>query len=451
MFFSTITITLFLIYLLFQLLYIVVPLIYKNKIHPDTKLPEKGISVLVPAYNEEVVIESCINAIVNVNYEHFEAIIINDGSKDSTFSVLKEKLDLESIHREKAGKLFHNAVKGVYRSKTFPKVYVIDKENGGKADALNTGIEYSTHEIVITLDADSILDIESLKYINAYFYDSKIAAAGGTVLVAQGVKNEGALVKPVFNAAGLIKHQIIHYFYGFYIKKLTQSAFNSIVVIAGAFGAFRKNILFDVKGYRNTVGEDMDITLKIHRYIRENRLQSKLIYAPEAVCYTECPSSLRDFLKQRFRWQRAFMDCVFEYWKDLFKGLSTPLSLFFLVDGLLLGTLTSFPTLLAPFILIAAWDNAFLTLVLFLVASIIATIENFISLSIGRNYGFSFSVRNYLYISFFLFIDALSYRFLALVTNTVGTVMSLFEDGKWDNIQRSGQFSVSFKIEGARH
>ena len=146
----------------------------------------KSIAVLVPAYNEELTIRNCIDAMAGLRYSNYEIMIINDGSKDGTLSALDELLDLEPCTRSADSKLNYKPIKGFYRSNRYRHIYVIDKVNGGKADSLNAGIDHAASDIVITLDADSMLEADSLKYVNQYFHDNDIIALGGTVKIVQG-------------------------------------------------------------------------------------------------------------------------------------------------------------------------------------------------------------------------------------------------------------------------
>lgn len=166
------------IFIGFQTLYTVIPLFFSKVKKLNNECDEKSISVLVPAYNEELTIKNCIDAMEGLNYCNYEVIIINDGSKDQTFQKLHELLDLSISDREAEGKLSYAAIKGIYFSEKYEKIFVIDKVNGGKADSLNAGIDCANTDIVITLDADSMLEINSLKYVNQYFQDDKIIALG---------------------------------------------------------------------------------------------------------------------------------------------------------------------------------------------------------------------------------------------------------------------------------
>lgn len=408
----------------------------KNR-HYHTK--EEGISILVPAYNETLVIENCLMGILNVNYRDFEVLFINDGSTDDTLETLNKHLLLIKTSRSKQGVLNHENVKEIYRSKNFPSIWVIDKENGGKADALNAGIEFATKEIIITLDADSILEANSLNEMNEIFADECVVAAGGLVNIVQGYKRHEEKLIPFFKICGLIRYQIVQYLNAFYLLKATQSKFNAITVIAGAFGAFRRNVLIQVNGYRRTVGEDMDITLKIHELIGTNLKNKRIVFVPEAVCFTECPATFKNLYKQRIRWQKAFVDCVITYRKSFYRKFNFKLSTILLFDSLLLGTLSAYPTLIMLTLIMFTVNHMKLFLMLFTIVIVLAIMQNVATLLVSRRFGHCYSTKDH--ISFILFfpIEAIVYRITGVLFVIVGTILYFFDKNEWGRSERVGQ------------
>ncbi|MCR8643296.1 glycosyltransferase [Paenibacillus sp. N1-5-1-14] len=431
------------VFLVFQLLYTVIPLFCSKVRQLQAGLTEKSISVLVPAYNEELTIGNCIDAMQGLLYKNLEIVIINDGSTDHTFSKLNSLLDLHPDHRAADNNLTYKSIKGIYRSKIYPHIYVIDKLNGGKADSLNAGIDCAQGEIVVTLDADSMLEIHSMKYVNQYFHDPDIIALGGTVKIVQGAEKQDGIIMEKFKGTGLIKSQIISYIHSFYVRKLTQSFFNSIVVISGAFGAFYKDILVGVNGFRSTVGEDIDITLKIHQYMKANNLKKKLVYAPEAVCYTECPENIRNFYKQRIRWQKAFVDCILIYWSKLSRKFSVGVSLFFAIDGFILGTLTAFTTIFYVIQTLIIGDNLLRALTLLAVTLVVNAIQIVIALYLCNKFNSNYSIKDYVRMFLFSQLELLTYRNLLLFINIVGTFKYFDNDEGWGFVERKGIAAIS--------
>lgn len=432
------------VFLVFQILYTFIPLLCSKvkRLNPD--LAEKSISVLVPAYNEELTIGNCIDAMAALRYSNYEILIINDGSKDGTLSALNELLDLRPDARLADGKLSYKPIKGFYRSDRYRHIYVINKVNGGKADSLNAGIDYAASDIVITLDADSMLEADSLRYVNQYFHDDDVIALGGTVKIVQGaMRDKNGVILEKFRGRGLIKSQIINYTHGFYVRKLTQSYFNSIVVISGAFGAFYKDVLLQVGGFRSTVGEDIDITLKIHEYIKAKGLKKKLVYAPEAVCYTECPENLPNFYKQRIRWQKAFIDCILIYWSRLSKRFSVKVSLFFAIDGFMLGTLSAFTTVFYLGQTLIVGGNILHAVIFLLVSVLLNAAQILISFYLCRKYGSTYTFSDYIKMFLFSQAELLTYRNLLLYINIAGTFKYFDNDEGWGFVERKGVAAIS--------
>ena len=400
---------------------------------------EKGFSILIPAYNERLVIENCLIGILNVNYNNFEILFINDGSTDSTLETLNKHLILSKIPRTKEGVLTHENVKDVYRSQKFPSIWVIDKENGGKADALNAGIEFASKEIIVTLDADSIIETNALHEMNKAFSDESVVAAGGLVNIVQGFKRNEEKFVPFFRLRGLIRYQIIQYLTAFHLLKATQSKFGAITVIAGAFGAFQRSVLLQAKGYRKTVGEDMDITLRIHQLIGTTLKKKRIIFVPEAICYTECPATFKCLYRQRIRWQKAFIDCVITYRRSFFLKFNFKISTILLLDSLLLGTLSSYPTLMIPVLILLTTNHLNLFLILFTITIVIGIMQNIATLLVSSRFGYRYSIRDRFSLVLFLPIEVILYRIMGLLFVMVGTILYFFDKDGWGRSERIGK------------
>lgn len=434
-----ITLVLFSLFIVFHLLYMFIPLYTsrpKERVYPEK---EKGISVLIPVYNETLVIENCILGILNVKYSEFEVLFINDGSIDDTLEKFHKHFSLIKASRTKEGVLNHEKVNAVYQSEKYPHIWVIDKDNGGKADALNAGIEFATKEIVITLDADCILEPNSLNEMNLAFSDDSIVAAGGLVNIVQGFKRSGTVLNPCFKIPGIIRYQVIQYLTAFYLHKTTQSLFGSITVIAGAFGAFRRSILIQADGYRKTVGEDMDITLRIQQLIGTILKDKRIVYVPGAVCYTECPASLKSLYSQRIRWQKALIDCVITYRKSMYLKMNFRVSTYLFFDSFVIGTLTAYPTIMVPFIALITTSHLRLALILLLMASTLAMMQNITTILVSRRLGHFYSLRDLISLILFIPIEVLFYRIAGLIFVALGTILYFFNKGGWSRSERIGQ------------
>ncbi|MFC7371128.1 glycosyltransferase [Fictibacillus iocasae] len=442
MLFLYISLFIFLAFVGFQTLYILIPLFKNEKKNRLPSAVKHRFSVLVPAYNEEKVIGHCVFGFRQLNYEHAELIIINDGSTDNTMDYLRVLLDLEAVSQPFSQKLPHEIIRGYYRSSKFSNVYVIDKYNGGKADSLNAGINFSQHDLVVTLDADSILAPDSLMEMNENFQDEKVIACGGNVLITQGFSG-GSLreLRPTFNINGVIRFQFLQYLTAFYLHKRAQAALGAITVIAGAFGAFRREVLFQIGGFRKTIGEDMDITLKLHKRIKENNQNERIAFEPHAICYTECPGTLKDMFKQRVRWQKAFIDCLFYYKDCYFRKFTARFSIFFLIDQFIIGTLNAFPVVIAPFVLLFYKSHFILLVLLGLGAVFLFTYQSLTTIVVSSMHGVVFRKRDIVKILAFLPFEIFIFRMINLSFVVYGTLSYFGKPKTWDKMERTGVVS----------
>lgn len=437
-----ITLVVFVAFIIFQTLYIIIPLFKNEKNNRKEITTDYSYSIIVPAFNEGKVITHCISGFRQLIYQNAELIVVNDGSTDNTLSILKKSLNLILCDDNRLStKLNHNKVIAIYRSKELPNIFVIDKLQGGKADALNAGINFSSNEIVITLDADSILDKDSLCEINVAFQEKDVLACGGNVLIAQGFNGGIDNLKPTFKIRGLIRYQFLQYLTAFYLHKRAQVSLRTISVIAGAFGAFRKDVLFNIDGFRKTIGEDMDITLKLHLWIKENGGKERISFVPTAMCYTECPGTLKDLFKQRVRWQKAFIDCLVYYRKFFFTKFSIRFSIFFLVDQFIIGTLNAFPVIAMP-IFLFFYNGHFILLLLFGTGAVLLFMyQSFTTIYVSSLHGIKFSKVDLVRILLFLPIEIFVFRMVNLLFVVYGTLTYFYQPQTWNKVERSGDLA----------
>ncbi|HTD98378.1 MAG TPA: glycosyltransferase, partial [Mucilaginibacter sp.] len=235
----------------------------------NTKLAP--VSIIVPAYNEEVTAIKTIQSLLKIDYKHFEIIFVDDGSKDKTYELVNEAYG------------------------NHPQVKVFTKPNGGKASALNFGISHSNHDFVVCIDADTQLKDDAVYHLMTYFTDKEIGAVAGTVKVG----NENNMVT---------RWQSIEYITAQNMDRRAFDLLNSITVVPGAIGAFRKSAITKAGGFTyDTLAEDCDLTMRILKqgYIIKN--------CAEAIAYTEAPETLSGLMKQRFRWSFGVIQ---SFWKN---------------------------------------------------------------------------------------------------------------------------------------
>ncbi|MBA4138676.1 MAG: glycosyl transferase [Opitutus sp.] len=276
-----------------------------------------GITMLVPAYNEEKTIVENIHSLLTLRYPRYEIVVVNDGSKDGTARAVIAAFKLERIDLRRPHPAPCKPIRGIYRHRDYPNLLFIDKENGGKSDALNAAMNYARHPLVCGVDADSLLDHNSLLKAARPFVEHphSLVAVGGTIRIANGcevhggmVTNEGAPRKllPLF--------QVIEYLRAFLIARLSFSRLNTVSIISGAFGLFKRHAVLAVGGYTHgTVGEDMELIVKLHRHFKERAEPYNILFVPDPVCWTEAPESLAVLRRQRTRWQRGLCEVLWRH------------------------------------------------------------------------------------------------------------------------------------------
>ncbi len=274
---------------------------------------EIPITILVPAYNESATIADSVRSLLQLDYPEYEIVVVNDGSKDDTLEVLKKEFSLKPFPEATQARLKTQPVRGTYISTRYPNLKVIDKENGGKADSLNAGINSARHPLFCCIDSDSLLQRESLKQVVQPFLDDPTTiAAGGTVRIANGCRVD----KGFMLGAGLPRNylglmQIVEYLRAFLFGRMGWSPLNCILIISGAFGLFKKEIVLEAGGYlTNTVGEDMELVVRLHRHMRLRGKPYRISFVPDPICWTEAPQSFRVLKNQRIRWQRGLCEAL---------------------------------------------------------------------------------------------------------------------------------------------
>jgi biofilm PGA synthesis N-glycosyltransferase PgaC len=276
-----------------------------------------GVSILAPAYNEGQSIVQNAQSLLSLHYGKFEVILINDGSKDDTLDKLIQSFELEKTDYAYFPEIETKPVRGIYRSKnmSYRRLTVIDKENGGKADALNTGINIASLEILACIDVDCILSSESITRMVRPFMEEtnrKVIAVGGVIGIANNCDvQDGTVTKYRVPETTLGKFQVIEYFRAFLMGRMAWSRVNGLMLISGAFGFFRKDLVRAVGGYfPKTVGEDMELVVRMRRYMDEQKIPHKVGFVPDPLCWTEVPESEEVLSRQRNRWIRGTIETL---------------------------------------------------------------------------------------------------------------------------------------------
>jgi cellulose synthase/poly-beta-1,6-N-acetylglucosamine synthase-like glycosyltransferase len=292
---------------------------YKKLFH----LPQvKPITIIAPAFNEESTIIESVISLLSMEYPQFEVLVINDGSTDKTLNNLIETFKLKKTNRIFRRVIETQTIRNLYASPTYPKLVLVDKQNGGKADALNAGLNIAQYPLFCAIDSDSLLEKDALlKMVRPFLEDpEKTMAAGGVIRLSNGCHvKSGQVISVALPRNSLVRFQIVEYLRAFLGGRLGLSMLRSILIISGAFGVFRKDIALKCSGYRtDTIGEDMDLVIRMKTYLYQNKIPFRMPFIPDPICWTEAPESLRMLTRQRNRWHRGLMEVIAHNRKLLF-------------------------------------------------------------------------------------------------------------------------------------
>jgi biofilm PGA synthesis N-glycosyltransferase PgaC len=276
-----------------------------------------SMSILAPAYNEGANIIENVRSLLSLHYNNLEVIIINDGSKDDSLEKLIRAYDMYKVDFFVGQQVKTKPVRGVYKSynPVYRKLIVVDKENGGKADALNVGVNIASNDYFVCIDVDCVLEQDALLKLAKPFLEGatqRVIAAGGVVRIANSCVIEGGrLVKVNLPKQFLPRIQTLEYIRAFLLSRMAWTKLNGLLLISGAFGAFDREIVINCGGYNtNTVGEDMELVVRMRRYMEERDEPYKVAFIPDPLCWTEAPSTFKILGRQRNRWTRGTIETL---------------------------------------------------------------------------------------------------------------------------------------------
>ncbi|HEY4552030.1 MAG TPA: glycosyltransferase [Bacillaceae bacterium] len=303
------------------------------------------VSIIVPAYNEETGVTSTVRSLLSMDYPEFEVVVVDDGSTDLTADRMIQAFRMSEIRVAMRTFIKTKEIVSVYRSEVFGNVTLVRKKNGGKADALNAGINASRYSYFCAMDGDSILESDALLKTMKPIIESNgnVVVTGGSVRIANGCKISKSKVEEIgLPRQPVVIMQIIEYFRSFLIGRISLSHMNLLLIISGAFGVFNKELVVKAGGYNvNTMGEDMELVVRIHRLLKEEKSKQRIEYIPDPVCWTEAPGTMRILHRQRVRWQRGLAETLLIH-KDMmfnpkYKGVGMVSLPYYLLVELLSG------------------------------------------------------------------------------------------------------------------
>ena len=275
------------------------------------------VTICVPVHNERVSIAGALRAMLTLNYPEFEVIVTNDGSTDDTLGHLIEEFDLRRVDQPLRRDMSTAAVRGVYRSRMHDGLVVLDKENGGRADALNAALNAARYPLVCFVDADSILDQDTLLTASLPFVERPdlTVGVGGIIRVANGCEIvNGHVVAVHLPQSPVAMFQTVEYLRAFLAARTGWSLINGLLIISGALGVFRRSAVAEVGGLAaGSIGEDFELCVRLHRKAHDEGRDYRLEFVPDPVCWTEVPERLTELGGQRNRWHRGLIDTLWRH------------------------------------------------------------------------------------------------------------------------------------------
>lgn len=429
------------------------------------------VSIIVPAYNEDVSIVHCTRMLLELDYPNYEIIIVNDGSKDHTLDTLYNNFDFRQIDKDITPELLTKPIKKISRTES-KKLILIDKENGGKADSINAGINFSNGNYICTIDADSILDAMALKeVVKPFILDSKTIVSGGQLAASNDLILEHNKVVSSKTPTNIwVLWQIIEYIKSFMISRIGLSKIDALLIMSGAFSLYKKHDLLQIGGFltrinthpyieetigpgKQTVCEDMEIVVRLYQYYRDKKIKPKTVFLPEPVCWTEVPDNGRNLFKQRSRWQQGLAETLKIHRKMILEPrygmtglIGLPYYFFFELFSPLIKVFSFIFIAVAAFhgIINLQWVAMLIISVMLITAiimsSITAIIENWSQKqnSVNRDALRYKSFKDWLWLIVAGIIGEFTYSFYKITAQITGLINFLKGKSDWNKFERKG-------------
>lgn len=414
--------------------------LFKSKIH-------KTISILVPAYNEAGNIVESVESLLRLEYPEYEIIVVNDGSSDDTISRLTDHFNLEKTELFYKQSIRHLPIRGIYKSEEIPNLTVIDKENGGKSDALNAGINVSDYDLICSIDADSILEQDVLKKLIQTFVRHKhTIAAGGIVRVINGCKIVNREIEEIHVPNGFLgRLQSVEYLRAFLFGRVGWDYLKGLLIISGAFGIFDRKAILEVGGYlTDSVGEDIELIIRLHSHFLREKKQYNIRFLPEPICWTEVPVDYRSLRNQRNRWHRGLADSMWRHKYMLFNPTYGRIGLFVMPFFLVFELFGPIIIILSYFYLgvlffIPGYTDISFIVLFFAVSVIYGMVVSLISvLAEEIAYKTYSSTKDILVLTAYSFIENMGYRQLHSFWQVSGIIDFIRGNKSWGKMKREG-------------
>ena len=432
---------------------------YKKSVYTEIEddlvnnYPEEapGISVVTPAYNEDLIIIDSAHSLLNLQYPNFEVIIVNDGSTDNTLETLIEEFDLQIVPFPYIDKVRCQPVRNIYKSTnpTYSNLTIVDKENGGtKADAMNAGLNIAKYDYFINTDIDGLLDPNTLAKMIVPVLDSDVPviAVGATLRMVNSCEVDNGRITRVRPPKRLIPvFQETEYLRSYLVGKMGWSALNTIPNVSGGFGLFDTNVVISAGGYDPlSQAEDMYMTLRMIAFMRDSKRKYRIRQIADTCCWTEGPSTLNLLYRQRTRWGRGLLQIFIVHRHFLFNPKYGRMGLFLLPYSLFFDFLAPILTTVGFFMIIFLFLNnqinydTFWLLLLFVYLigvsmSAVAITADLSNKKLYKNYS------EYGRLILFSLFEAVAYQPFNTIFYVIGYGQFLYNrDFEWKSMTRQG-------------
>jgi len=404
------------------------------------------LTLIAPAYNEEATCVESIRSLLTLDYPEHEIIVVNDGSRDSTVEVLLRAFEMEPSPRMSTSDVPTAEIRGTYRSRWHPNLWLVDKANGGKADALNAGLCFCRTPLFCAMDADSILERDALtRVVRPFLEDRHTVASGGMIRIANGCRIEsGVLTRVGLPGSLLARFQVLEYLRAFLAGRMGWEALHATLIISGAFGVFRRSTVVEAGGFAtDTVGEDMELVVRLHRHCVDHGIPYRITFNPDPVAWTEAPETLRILGRQRDRWQRGLTETLTRHRGMLLRRRYGSVGMlafphFYFLE--MLGPLVELLGFLAFFLtLMLGWASPTYIMAFFSVAVLLGVALSILAVGLEeisfRRYP---RFRDLLHLFFLAVLENVGYRQLNSFWRVRGMVGFLRKQHGWGEMTRKG-------------
>jgi cellulose synthase/poly-beta-1,6-N-acetylglucosamine synthase-like glycosyltransferase len=425
---------------------------YQNRTETDT-LEEifgtdhyKPISLVCPAYNEAAGVVKSVHSLLALRYPRIEVIVVNDGSRDDTVDLLVSAFRMIPSARVVRQGVPCKPIRAVYESPYVPNLVVIDKENGGKSDALNCGLNFAAYPLVCTMDGDSLLENDALlRGVRPFLDEAHVVAVGGVIRPVNGCVVTPMGIRGIhLPAAWLPRFQVLEYFRAFLYGRVGLSSLHMLFIVSGAFAIFRREALLRCGGFATaTIGEDLEMVVRMHRHFLERGEPYRIAMVPDPICWTEVPSDLATLARQRNRWQRGLLESLWAHRRMCFNPAYGTMGLISIPYFLLFEAMA--PLLEASGYLLFLWfcwhtslNTPYVVLFLWL-AIFLGILNSIVAIALAVSTGHRYQgVRALVTLLATALLENLGYRQLTVWWRLRGTLDFLRGKQGWGRMTRAG-------------